>query len=81
MYEYHMGDIVITHEKLYESVDLMWYIAGDRSIDFNFYSKRMILSGIYGRVLLCYFNNDDKSNLFYHIHFQQYMNNSWKCCE
>ena len=49
--------------KLYESVDLMWFIAGDRSTDFNFYSKRMILSGIYVRVLLCYFNNDDFSKV------------------
>ena len=29
-------------KKLYESVDLMWFIAGDRSTDFNFYYKRMI---------------------------------------
>ena len=43
---------------LYKSVDLMWYIAGDNSTDFNFYTKRMILSGVYCSVILHFINND-----------------------
>jgi len=44
---------------LYKSVDLMWYISGDNSTDFNFYTKRMILSGVYSSVILHFINNDN----------------------
>ena len=37
--------------KLYKSVDQIWFIAGDTSVDFNFYTKRLILAGIYSRVI------------------------------
>ena len=43
---------------LYKSVDLMWYIAEDNSTDFNFYTKRIILSGIYSSVVLHFLNNN-----------------------
>ena len=43
---------------LYKSVDLMWYISGDNSTDFNFYTKRMILSGVYSSVILHFISND-----------------------
>ena len=43
---------------LYKTVNLMWYIAGDNSTDFNFYTKRMILSGVYSSVILHFINND-----------------------
>ena len=36
----------------------MWYISGDNSTDFNFYTKRMILSGVYSSVILHFINND-----------------------
>ena len=49
--------------QLYISVDQMWFIAGDTSVDFNFYSKRIILAGIYLRVILFFFNNNDQSTL------------------
>lgn len=32
---------------LYRAVDAMWYGIGDRSTDFNFYSKRAILAGVF----------------------------------
>jgi len=44
---------------LYKSVDLMWYISGDNSTDFNFYTKRMILSGVYSSVILHFISNDN----------------------
>ena len=49
--------------QLYNSVDQIWFIAGDSSVDFNFYTKRLILSGIYSRVMLFFFNNDNQSEL------------------
>lgn len=37
---------------LYRTVDAMWYGIGDRSTDFNFYTKRAILAGVYGGTVL-----------------------------
>ena len=50
-------------KQLYKSVDQIWFIAGDNSIDFNFYSKRLILAGIYTRILIFFFNNNDQIKL------------------
>ncbi|MGE0660307.1 MAG: COQ9 family protein [Reyranellaceae bacterium] len=37
---------------LYRTVDAMWYGIGDRSTDFNFYSKRAILAGVFASTVL-----------------------------
>ena len=50
-------------KQLYKSVDQIWFISGDSSVDFNFYTKRLILSGIYSRIMLFFFNNDDQGGL------------------
>lgn len=39
---------------LYRTVDDMWFAAGDRSTDWNFYSKRLLLSGVYSSTLLAW---------------------------
>lgn len=39
-------------QALYRTVDAMWYGIGDRSTDFNFYSKRAILAGVYGSTVM-----------------------------
>ena len=36
----------------------MWFLAGDSSTDFNFYSKRAILASIYTRVMMHFVNNN-----------------------
>jgi len=41
------------------SADLMWRLAGHTSTDYNHYSKRLILSGVYGSTLLAWL--DDQS--------------------
>ena len=38
----------------WRSADLMWRIAGDTATDYNHYSKRLILSGVYGSTLLAW---------------------------
>ena len=48
---------------LYKSIDQIWFIAGDTSVDFNFYTKRFILAAIYSRVFLFFFNNDNQQEL------------------
>ncbi len=37
---------------LYKTVDAIWYAAGDTSTDFNFYTKRGLLAGVYSATLL-----------------------------
>jgi ubiquinone biosynthesis protein COQ9 len=37
---------------LYDTVDAIWYAAGDRATDFSFYTKRATLAGIYTASLL-----------------------------
>ncbi|MFN0042710.1 MAG: COQ9 family protein [Alphaproteobacteria bacterium] len=37
---------------LYRTVDAIWHGAGDESVDFNFYSKRGLLAGVYMATLL-----------------------------
>ena len=49
--------------QLYKSVDQIWFIAGDSSTDFNFYTKRLILSAIYSRIMLYFFNNNNQQDL------------------
>ena len=43
---------------LYNSVDNMWYLAGDNSTDFSFYTKRLTLAAIYTNALVIFFNKD-----------------------
>jgi ubiquinone biosynthesis protein COQ9 len=44
---------------LYKTVDQIWFLAGDNSTDFNYYSKRTILATIYTRTIMNFINNDD----------------------
>ena len=56
----------LASKNLYKTVDQMWFIAGDNSSDFNFYSKRAILASIYTTVMIHFVNNEniDKTILF-----------------
>lgn len=45
----------------YSAVDAMWRLAGDSSTDFNFYTKRTLLAGVYSSTLL-YFLDDKSEN-------------------
>jgi len=42
---------------LYRTVDAIWYAAGDRSTDYNYYSKRLLLSGVYSSTVLYWLND------------------------
>lgn len=46
-------------KNIYRSVDQIWYLAGDSSTDFNFYSKRVILASIYSSTMMHFINNDN----------------------
>jgi ubiquinone biosynthesis protein COQ9 len=42
---------------MYHTVDSMWRAAGDTSTDFNFYTRRGILAGVYGSTAVRWFND------------------------
>ena len=44
----------------WQTVDAMWRAAGDSSTDFNFYTKRGILAGVYGSTAVRWFNDDSE---------------------
>lgn len=44
---------------LWRTVDAIWYALGDSATDFNYYTKRALLAGVYGSTVLVWF--DDKS--------------------
>lgn len=43
---------------LFNTASLMWYEAGDTSADFNYYSKRTLLSGVYSSTLLFWLQDE-----------------------
>lgn len=44
---------------LWRTIDGIWYAAGDTATDFNYYTKRALLAGVYGATLLYWL--DDRS--------------------
>lgn len=44
----------------WQSADLMWRLAGDTSTDFNYYTKRTTLSGIYAATLAVFADDDSE---------------------
>ena len=51
------GNYKLLIKLIYKSVSIIWYISNDKSTDFNFYSKRMILAGIYITVVMNLLNS------------------------
>lgn len=45
---------------LWRTVDAMWRAAGDTATDWNHYTKRLILSGVYGTTLLVWLDDRDE---------------------
>ena len=48
----------IMKKNLYNSIDNMWFLAGDSSTDFSFYTKRITLAAIYTNALFIFYNKD-----------------------
>ncbi|MBL0941486.1 MAG: COQ9 family protein [Alphaproteobacteria bacterium] len=42
---------------LYKTVNTMWYCAGDTATDFNFYTKRGLLTGVYSSAFIYWLND------------------------
>ena len=46
---------------LYRTVDAIWRAIGDTSTDFNFYTKRATLAGVFSSVTLYWFSDDSEN--------------------
>ena len=44
---------------IYSVSDIIWKYANDRSVDFNYYTKRLILSSVYLKILILSFYKDN----------------------
>jgi ubiquinone biosynthesis protein COQ9 len=53
---------LLASKLLYRTVDAIWYAAGDTATDFNFYTKRALLAGVYSSTVLFWLN--DRSENF-----------------
>jgi ubiquinone biosynthesis protein COQ9 len=49
---------VLATRLLYRTVDAIWHAAGDISTDYNFYTKRALLAGVYSTTLLYWLNDN-----------------------
>ena len=47
---------------LFETANLMWRWAGDTATDYNYYSKRVILSGVIATTRLAWFDDDSEDH-------------------
>jgi ubiquinone biosynthesis protein COQ9 len=45
---------------LYRTADAIWHAAGDTSTDYNFYTKRLLLAGVYSATLLFWLNDESE---------------------
>ncbi len=45
---------------LYRTVDAIWRAIGDTSTDFNFYTKRALLAGVYSTVTISWFGDESE---------------------
>ena len=52
----------IAAASLWRTVDAIWYAAGDTATDFNYYTKRALLAGVYSATLMYWL--DDRSEGF-----------------
>jgi ubiquinone biosynthesis protein COQ9 len=55
---------------LWRTVDLMWRMAGDTSTDYNYYTKRMILGGVYSTTLITWLNDSSEN----HVETEAFLN-------
>jgi len=48
---------------LYNTVNTIWYAAGDTSTDFNFYTKRTLLAGVYSATLFYWLDDTSEDSI------------------
>ncbi|MBM5788005.1 MAG: hypothetical protein FJ375_04715 [Pelagibacterales bacterium] len=56
---------------IYSVADIIWKISNDRSVDFNYYTKRLILSSVYLKILILIFYRDNLTNKDIEVEIQK----------
>lgn len=56
------GNAAISARALWQTADAMWRAAGDTATDYNYYSKRLILSGVYSATLLVWLQDESEDH-------------------
>lgn len=56
------GNVLFASKIAFRSCDLIWRYAGDRSTDYNYYSKRSLLLNVYIRSLIFYMRDNSENN-------------------
>ncbi len=51
------GNAPLAAKCLYRTVDAIWYACGDTATDYNFYTKRALLAGVYTTTVLAWLND------------------------
>jgi ubiquinone biosynthesis protein COQ9 len=51
-------NVPLSLQLLYRTVDTIWRAAGDRSTDYNFYTKRALLAKVYSTTTMIWLNDD-----------------------
>jgi ubiquinone biosynthesis protein COQ9 len=67
-----LGNVLFASKIAFRSCDLIWRYAGDKSIDYNYYSKRSLLVNVYVRSIIFYMQDDSENN----VATDQYITNS-----
>jgi ubiquinone biosynthesis protein COQ9 len=50
-------------QQLWQNCDVIWRLAGDKSLDFNYYTKRTLLAKVYVRTMFVWLDCDDSAEL------------------
>jgi rpsU-divergently transcribed protein len=56
-------ELAVRHDEviaLWRTASAMWYAAGDTSTDFSYYSRRVLLAGVYASTLLYWLGDDSE---------------------
>ncbi|MFO1153645.1 MAG: COQ9 family protein [Rhodospirillales bacterium] len=46
----------------YETIDAIWYAAGDRSTDFSYYTRRAMLAAVYAATVMFWLDDESEGN-------------------
>jgi ubiquinone biosynthesis protein COQ9 len=56
---------------IYSVADIIWKVSSDRSVDFNYYTKRLILSSVYLKILILIFYRDNLTDKDIEVEIQK----------
>jgi ubiquinone biosynthesis protein COQ9 len=55
-------NVALSARLAWRAADLMWRLAGDRAVDFNHYTKRLTLAGVYSSTTLVWLDDESEGH-------------------